>query len=126
MTGKRFLSLWLPVVLYTGFIFWISSSYRPIPGIEVFPQMDKVFHFLEYLGLGFLMVRAVWNSGSLRWPAALAAAFLAAVAIGALDEFYQSFVPMKEMDLLDWAADAAGSTLGLWVYRVFPKIRLGS
>ena len=32
--------LWIPVVLYTGVIFWLSSESRPIPGIETFQQMD--------------------------------------------------------------------------------------
>lgn len=116
MTRKRLLSLWLPVALYTAFIFWLSSAYRPIPGIEIFPQMDKACHVAEYLPLGILLLRAVRNSLPLRWPAALAGAFLAALMIGAADEFYQLFVPMKEMSGLDLSADAGGAALGQWIY----------
>ena len=43
------LRLWVPVFLYTVFIFWLSSAPRPIPRALRFPESDKLLHILEYL-----------------------------------------------------------------------------
>ena len=47
--------LWAPVVLYMGAIFFVSSlSDPPVP-----PTTDKPLHWLAYLGLAVLVVRAL-------------------------------------------------------------------
>lgn len=112
------INLWLPVALYTAFIFWLSSKARPIPGIELFPQMDKICHFLEYAPLGLLWLRALGSgpTGKKSWRGLCLWAFLAAAATGAADEWYQRFVPIKETDLFDWTADLGGIALGQALY----------
>lgn len=115
--GQAPWALWGPVALYTAFIFWVSSRPRPIPGIEIFPQMDKVAHAVEYFGLGILWVRALkgsWpsRSGWLLWGGAWAACLLT----GALDEMYQFPIPGKETDFWDFFSDGAGAALGQALY----------
>lgn len=54
---KLFINYWLPVLLYLGFIFFISS----IPNLEikVIRFGDKFAHMLEYAILGYLLMRAL-------------------------------------------------------------------
>ena len=92
---------WIPAVAYMGLIFFLSSqSFLPTP-VE-FPNADKVLHMGEY---GIL-------SGLLVLPGLPPfAAFTAASAYGATDEFHQRFVPGRDGNLWDWAADATGAFL---------------
>ena len=110
---KRFLSLWLPVALYVGFIFWVSSVRRPIPLMRFFPRVDKLYHFMEYLPLGWLLARALRGSSPrLSWAIVVWGAVLLAACVGGSDEFYQSFVPGKVSSVWDAVADVAGASLG--------------
>ncbi len=114
---KTFFLLWGPVIAYTALIFWLSSRYRPIPGIELFAQMDKVCHAVEYFGLGILWLRALrlsWPEHTMRtlfWVG-----LLACLVTGVADELYQDLIPVKETDILDFSADAAGAFLGQILY----------
>jgi VanZ family protein len=77
---------------------------------------DKLEHFTIYAVLAFLAARATdrWPGLAVRgvwlWVAAGVALY------GASDELHQSFVPTREMSLLDWIADALGALAGsaLW------------
>lgn len=114
--GKRFL-LWIPVAVYIGFIFWVSSAPRPIPGIQRFPWLDKPCHLLEYLPLGSLLARAI--SGSFSGLARVAVHGLAlggALTVGTLDEFYQRFVPFRVSSPWDTLFDCIGAAVGIWLY----------
>ncbi len=113
----KFLSLWLPVGGYTALIFWVSSVYRPVPGIELFPQIDKLWHLAEYTPLGCFVLRAVTRSfRSIGMARAWMAGGAYALVVGVLDEFYQSFVPMKDPSGFDLLFDLAGALLGQWLY----------
>lgn len=102
---------------YTTLIFWVSSVYRPIPGIELFPQIDKVWHLAEYAPLGYLLLRAITRSfRSIRRSHARMAGGTYALAVGILDEFTQSFVPMKSSSGMDVLFDLAGALIGQWLY----------
>ena len=110
--------LWGPVALYTGLIFWICSASRPIPGQQYFPQMDKLCHAVEYGPYAALWLRAIRGGfGHLSWRKSLLLALAATALVGALDEYYQSFVPLKSSDLWDIAADTFGALIGLWFCR---------
>ena len=105
----RALLLWLPVVVYMAAIFYMSS----LPEPPVPAGGDKPWHFLAYLGLGVVTVRAV--AGGL--PASIdvrVAAFAAAIAIGygATDELHQAFVPGRSAQVADLVADAIGVIVG--------------
>ena len=101
----RFLSYWLPVILYIGLIFVASS----IPGRMVpvyFPYMDKLEHLTEYALFGLLLGRAFrFTVGGPRgrlW--ALATVLLGAI-VGAVDELYQRSTPGRLSDVRDWVMD---------------------
>lgn len=106
---KRMRLFWL--IGYVLLVFTLST--RPglrAPGPE-FHSQDKVAHATEYAIMGLLLYRAFGRSvGNSK-----AATFLFLVAlgatIGAVDEMLQYHTPERQMDVFDWAADAAGVSI---------------
>ncbi|MFH0778639.1 MAG: VanZ family protein [Candidatus Eisenbacteria bacterium] len=105
---SSFLRLWLPVLGYITLIFALSSI-SDLPGPKRIPYIDKIAHFTEYGILGLLLGRAFRRSGA-RFLAKFwfGLAVLAAVAVGFIDEWFQSTVPGRERSNLDLLADLAG------------------
>ncbi len=100
----------MPVILYGGLIFYVSSrSSLPDVGPKL-PNFDKVVHFSEYTVLGGLFFRAALNSES-EWlrlrPFFWAVVFSSLYAM--TDEIHQSFVPNRCCDVFDWLADTLGA-----------------
>jgi VanZ family protein len=100
----------MPVVVYMAFIFGLSSIPRPpdLPG----EMSDKTGHMALYFGLSVLLVRALaggWWARVTPWAACLAVVI--ATAYGVTDEVHQSFVPPRQTDAWDLAADATGASL---------------
>jgi len=106
---------WIFLLAYAAAIFWLSSK-PSLPTPALFPNQDKVFHFLEYLGLAFLAAACV-PRGRLRaqrrrfWIALAAASFY-----GVTDEIHQSFVPGRDCSVADWLADSAGAWVGAYLF----------
>jgi VanZ family protein len=90
---------------------FVLSSISQTPALPA--HSDKGLHAVLYAGLGALLMRA-WAGG---WRApmtvrALVASIAIAGAYGATDEYHQSFVPPRQADVRDLAADIAGSAIG--------------
>ncbi len=153
--AKRILFYWIPVILWAGFIFFLSSYGNPlqspvvtsiqtevnsidIPEVSVRPMLPKIglsdlaaivnhseftrrlFHLLLYLGLGYLVYRAlIFSTGRYAFWVALMACSL----YGLSDEFHQRFVPGRTFQWPDLAFDIFGALLGIllyhWVVRLF-------
>lgn len=114
MHVKHQLLYWLPVYLYAGAIFYLSSvSVLPEPeqqfGITI---SDAVKHIVEYLILSFLLFRAFTNSNS---PSIKTRAYLLAITLsilyGITDELHQFFVPERVCSGLDVFFNGIGSSL---------------
>ena len=95
---------------------WVALTFTltSIPSPEfssLFPWSDKVAHFGFYGVMGFLFVLWRREVGTGAAEAVLWAAIFAAL-IGAVDEFHQQWIPGRSMELLDWAADFAGGSVG--------------
>lgn len=116
---KRALVDWGPAVLWAAVIFLLSS--RPSPpetGMD-FPGGDKVLHFGGYALLGALLSHGGARRGVSPWLLVLAGALY-----GISDEFHQSFVPGRDVDVFDWAADCLGTAAGVFTHRRFILPRL--
>jgi VanZ family protein len=106
----------VPALLYVVAVFLAGTSPKP-PDIPLdFSQRDKVLHLLVFGGMSVL----IWRALHFGWPAArlgrqLLVAAGTASLLGALLEVWQSFVPGRSMELLDWVADAVGAALATWV-----------
>ena len=58
---KKFFRYWLPLYLYAGIIFYMSSLSHPLPKVSI-PYFDKFLHLIEYGVFGILAARAFKNS----------------------------------------------------------------
>jgi VanZ family protein len=111
-----FLWFWLPVLLCVTAILALSAQPRLKAPIK-FPNSDKVYHVIEYLGLGTLLARAWW--ATLRTPKPLVAVLVAlpcGIAFGAGDELFQAMVPGRESTFTDFAADTLGVAMAQLLY----------
>ena len=116
-----FLRYWLPVLVYLTVIFVASAQPYLRPPFE-FRNSDKIWHVLEYLGFGLLVVRAL--RATMRLTVPLAAALIAlsvGIVVGAGEEYLQSFVPGRVSSPLDLLADAVGLALAQLVYLAFTR-----
>ena len=115
MRWGRILGAWGPVAVWMGVIFFVSAQTRLprfiLPGVSL--PTDKVLHALEYAVLGALCYRAVVRTFTAGFP--MGWSFAIGVVYAATDEFHQRFVPGRQSDWRDLAADAGGVLLGLIV-----------
>ncbi|MEY2408547.1 MAG: hypothetical protein QOF48_1217 [Verrucomicrobiota bacterium] len=148
LASNRFLTHWLPVVLWCAIIFGFSgdagSSRRTsriigpllrwfIPDVsdEAVAQAQWVFrkasHMVEYAVLACLAWRTRRpRDGPIqswwRWrDAGFAWAFATVFAVS--DEIHQAFVPTREARVLDVVIDAMGALMGLLAMRAWGRCR---
>ena len=111
----------LPAVLFYGIIFFLSS--RPLDLGVSFPGFDKLAHGAAYGILGFLLALGFFRTLRAPLKTIIGGVFSAGVLLGILDEVHQIFVPGRNADARDAAADAAGVILGLAMYRLIFRKR---
>jgi VanZ family protein len=101
----RFLSRWLPVVLWAAVIFALSSVPDLGTGLGVWDTvLRKCAHASEYAVLAVLLYRALGRE---------LPAFLIGLAYAVTDELHQEFVRGRHASPFDVSMDAAGLALGL-------------
>lgn len=119
---KRRARAWWPVVAWMGAIVFFTTV--PVPHVPIAtraPHLDKLAHFLLYLGLGWSLGRALWISGRAT-PGWVTAAVLSGLAFAVLDEWHQELLPARHASVADWLADAAGVLAGVAAY-LWPRAR---
>ncbi|MCH7731230.1 MAG: VanZ family protein [Candidatus Marinimicrobia bacterium] len=96
------------LVAYCTLILIISS----IPGTSIpklpFLGWDKLIHFLEYAGLGWLLVQSLTQK-KLKFVMMV---IIAGMVFGIFDELFQYFIPRRISSVADWFADSAGLIVG--------------
>ncbi len=102
---------WALAVAWAGLLFWESSQPNPFPFVpRSILSHDKLLHAGAYFVLGALLLAAIART---RWAArAIVLAALVATAYGATDEWHQSYVPNRDADPFDLAADGVGAVAG--------------
>lgn len=117
---KKFpLIYWLPVPLYYAFITYLSGTTPVFPRLYTETvNLDKVFHFIEYMFLGLVLARDLfWQRIFLKSERKDTAAFV--IIVGVLifaDEFHQYFTPNRVMDFFDGIADFIGASFGAFLF----------
>ena len=104
---------WSLIVVWFGALFVLSSMSHLPPGPEIL-NFDK-FEHTAYFSLGaacFYLARR-FKQSTLAGSSAVITTVLFCMAVGAIDEFHQSFVPNRSgNDPYDWLADTLGGFLG--------------
>ena len=111
------ISAWLPVILWMGIIFIMSSRQR----ISVSQTYElnflffKTLHIIEYAFLYVLSYRALYMTTDIERKKISIAAFLLTVMYAVTDEIHQTFVPTREGHIRDVIIDAIGAGTA-WIF----------
>ena len=113
---------WGPAAAWAALIFAVSSfSVLPDtpPGIT-----DKHAHLAVYAVLAAALVWGITDRAPSRtsWTT-VTVAVLAAAIYGVSDEWHQSFVPGRDVSVLDLAADVVGAAIAAVALRAWAIIR---
>ncbi|NNC90346.1 MAG: VanZ family protein [Akkermansiaceae bacterium] len=122
---------WLSSFLAWFLALWALSSMALITtgGPEI-PGLDKVLHFGYFFGGAGLLSPALfllrYRPGiSFHWPTLVLLVVIILAAVGALDEWHQSWTPERTgNDPADWLADVLGALAGALVFRRFHRLLL--
>jgi len=130
---------WLPVIVWMGVIFYLSSHPNPywilpqsmnqeidqlLPVISISQytrhqvNINEAGHSIEYILLSVLMLRAIrgGKTGSRQFWGASGWSVLACFAFALSDEIHQFFVPSRTFQLVDLALGLAAILLGLGLF----------
>ncbi len=100
-------------------IVYLSHQPSLKPPVEWFPGQDKVFHLVEFGGLGLALVLNEDLFGKKHRKFRMV---FSGVIWAVMDEFLQSFVPGRDSSFQDVFADIAGLFLAVWLFsRIFIK-----
>ena len=116
-------SFWLIAFLVWVITLWvISDGPAPAPPGPGLPGIDKLLHFGYFFGGAGLLSATLYLRRAARteasWRRLLITVVVLLAAIGALDEWHQSWIPERSgNDLGDWIADVAGALAGGLVFR---------
>jgi VanZ family protein len=105
----RALSLWLPVVLWAGLIFTLSSIPDLGTGLGGWDLvLRKTAHAAEFALLGLLLARAIGRE---------LPALVLGIGYAAADELHQAFVPGRLGSPWDVLLDSVGVAFGVLLMR---------
>lgn len=114
---RQYLSAYVPIVLWTGFIFVLSSQ-KTLPGPDLYAWdfvFKKTAHVFVYFVLFLLIHRAMH---SLHIKNIIQASFVAlffSILYAFSDEFHQSFVPGRTSTIRDLLYDSLGISIA-WLH----------
>ena len=108
----------VPAVVYTLAIFGAGSWPHGPETVPPFALHDKVLHMVAFGGLEALVWRALVHLAPAKDRAWLFGVSLTLTSLlGGLLELWQSLLPSRQADVLDWLADIVGAlfvALGVW------------
>lgn len=111
---KKFFLYWLPVYVYAGVIFYLSSLSRIPPAIIEVQSNTFILHMIEYAILSILLFRAFINSKNTMFKEkAIHLAIIISILYGITDEIHQYFVPGRFTSVLDLLANSVGAGIVL-------------
>jgi len=108
-------SLWLPVLIWAGFIFYLSSiSYLRFSQNDLLDfVIRKIGHVGVYGILARLLARAFTGSTFWSWKRIFTCSLVASFLYACTDEYHQSYVAGRHASAQDVAIDTLGSWLAL-------------
>jgi VanZ family protein len=107
---------WLPLIAWIVIIFGLSSIPGFSPDDVRLPSVSaNVVHFIEYAVFAMLYYRGLSYGGvRIRWSIVIIV-ITSGIAVAALDEMYQSYIPRRDSSVYDLVMDSAGVVTGTLV-----------
>ena len=125
--NKKFISYFLPVIIWAGFIFAVSSTTgNKIP--HLFAYQDIVFHIFEYAVFAWFIHRALKNYyPNLPNFRCFYLTVIVSIIYAISDELHQAYVPYRDPSALDAMIDTLGAIAGsLFFYYITKRSVIGS
>ncbi len=123
MSPLALVSAWIPVVLWAGLIFYISSIPKLDSGLGVWDfVLRKIAHMVEYAVLTAFLIRALkrtWSALTMFGILWISGFFSILYAVS--DEVHQAYVPGRGPSFKDVVIDACGVALYLVLYREYSR-----
>lgn len=111
----KFLKFWLPVIIWAGFIFWLSSIPDLESGLEQDFLLRKIAHILEFAILTFLFLRALAKE-KLSNKKIVIYSIIFAIFYALIDEYHQTFIQGRRGSLRDVGIDGVGILIMAWMW----------
>ena len=108
---------WL-FIFYISLVLYLSTTSVDNPGwFSQLWKFDKIVHFVEYLGVGFLLINAlkIQPIRKLHWKFVFLFLFLFPI----FDELLQYLTPRRIPDIMDCVADVIGGLTGAYLRKIF-------
>ncbi len=120
----KFLWNWVPVLVYMGFIYYLSSlpqvfSSLPLGSGNLLQELDfssMLYHVLEYAILGLLIWKAL---SSYKVKNSQLLSIFIVILYGITDEIHQIFVPLRVFSFLDILMDGIGGVVAQSLVNVY-------
>jgi VanZ family protein len=119
---RRFLVEVLPALVYVAAIFYGGSIPLSAPRVDVGVPLDKLLHLVAFGGMQLLFVRAArYRFRALGFGRLNLLALGAVSAVGLLLELWQSTLPHRSAEALDFIADTAGGALAAGLLQILRR-----
>jgi len=117
---KHFLVYWLPVIIWAGVIFKLSSGRLPTVGESYWDDFafKKFSHVIFYGFFAILNYRAL-ISEKIKKEKALVFAIFISFLYGISDEIHQSFIPSRGPHIRDVFFDTIGAIMAVYLFKGF-------
>ena len=111
------LRTWLFLGYLSLVLYFSSQSGDELSWISQLWKFDKTVHFIEYLGVGFLLINAlkIKPLTKIQWNYAICFLFLFPI----FDELLQYYTPRRIPDIYDGIADVFGALIGAYIRRYY-------
>ena len=104
-------------LLYIAIIMYISSrSTNELQWAVFLWQYDKIVHFIEYLGMGFLMINMLMIKPLRKVDWKFACIFILIFPV--FDELLQYYTPNRIPDVYDAITDICGGFVGAYFRKI--------
>ena len=108
---------WLFISYLSLVIYFSAQSGDELSWFSQLWKYDKLVHFLEYLGVGFLLINALKIKPLSKAQWLYAVYFLCLFPI--FDESLQYYTPRRIPDIYDGLADILGGLIGAYIRRYY-------
>lgn len=121
--------LFLPIILYSLLIIYLSNLSSVPYVIKQFEIKDKILHFLGFFAYFILLFFPIWLKYSTKneftFIKISIISILFSMFFAITDEIHQGFIVGRDSDVFDLIADFLGILIASWLIKIiFQKLKL--
>ena len=123
-TQNKFLTLTLPLILWTALMMIVSSTPgKKLPEVPMW-NFDKFAHCVEYLVFSILLFRYMYLRKNISFIRVVQWGIIIGIVYAGLDELHQMLIPNRLCTWQDFVADTVGVLVGVYAAQRFYKRKI--